>query len=424
MKSILLSSPGSRHKFSFFTLIKTAFCLPSSVRAPYLVGIRVWFCLFALALSAAATSSVSISLTPLSAVLMASQTQQFTATVTGTADTAVTWSLSPAVGTISGTGLYIAPAAIAGAQNVTVKATSTADPTQSASSTLSLIPVTILLTPSTASLTASQAQQFTTTVTGTANTGVTWSVSPAVGTISSSGVYTAPASILSAQKVTVKATSTADSTKSAKATISLTPVTVTLAPSTTSLTISQSQQFTATVTGTANTGVTWSLSPAVGTVSSSGVYTAPASIASAQNVTVKATSTADPTKSATAAVTLNPPVNVTVSPASVTLAQSQTQTFSATVTNTGNTAVTWSLSPVVGSITAAGLYTAPASIASPQTVTVKATSVADATKSASAAVTLNPPVNVTVAPASVTLTQSQTQTFSATVTNTGNTAVT
>jgi ubiquitin C-terminal hydrolase len=222
----------------------------------------------------------------------------------------------------------------------------------------------------------------------------------------------------------VKATSTADSTKSAKATISLTPVTVTLAPSTTSLTISQSQQFTATVTGTANTGVTWSLSPAVGTVSSSGVYTAPASIASAQNVTVKATSTADPTKSATAAVTLNPPVNVTVSPASVTLAQSQTQTFSATVTNTGNTAVTWSLSPVVGSITAAGLYTAPASIANSQTVTVTATSVADSTKSATATVTLNPPVSVTVTPASVTLTQSQTQTFSATVTNTGNTAVT
>ena len=143
---------------------------------------------------------------------------------------------------------------------------------------------------------------------------------------------------------------------------------VSVAPTSVSLTASQTQQFKATVTGTANTGVTWSLSPAVGTISSIGVYTAPPSIASAQNVTVTATSVADPTKSATASVTPTPPVGVTVAPASVTLTQSQAQTFSATVTNTGNTAVTWSLSPVVGSITAAGLYTAPASIASSQTI--------------------------------------------------------
>src|ERR1035437_4042307 len=274
------------------------------------------------------------------------------------------------------------------------------------------------------SLTASQTQQFTAAVTGAANAGVTWSVSPAVGTISGTGVYTAPASIASAQNVTVKATSTADPTQSASSTLSLIPVAILLTPSTPSLTASQTQQFTTTVTGTVNTGVTWSLSPAVGTISVAGLYTAPATIAAAQTVTVKTTSVADPAKSASATVTLNPPVNVTVAPPSVTLTQSQAQTFSATVTNTGNTAVTWSLSPVVGSITAAGLYTAPASVTSSQTVTVKATSVADPTKSATATVTLTPRVAVSLTPSSLSLLPSQNQTFTATVSGTSNTAVT
>jgi len=202
------------------------------------------------------------------------------------------------------------------------------------------------------------------------------------------------------------------------------PVSVTLAPASVTLTQSQAQTFSATVTNTGNTAVTWSLSPLIGSITAAGLYTAPASISSFQTVTVTATSVADSTKSATATVALNPPVHVTVAPASVTLTQSQTQSFSATVTNTGNTAVTWSLSPAAGSISAAGVYTAPASIPTSQTVTVTAASVADPTKSATATVTLNPPLSVTVAPPSVTLTQSQTQTFSATVTNTGNTAVT
>jgi hypothetical protein len=75
-----------------------------------------------------------------------------------------------------------------------------------------------------------------------------------------------------------------------------------------SLGASQTRQFTASVSGSSNTAVSWSVSPAVGSISSSGLYTAPASITSAQTVTVKATSAADSSKSATASVTLSPPV--------------------------------------------------------------------------------------------------------------------
>jgi parallel beta-helix repeat protein len=369
---------------------------------------------------------ISVTVTPASVTLTQSQTQGFAATVTNTSNTVVMWSLSPLVGSISAAGLYTAPALIASSQTVTVKATSVADSTIAATTTVTLNPpVNVTVTPATVTLTQSQPQSFSATVTNTGNTAVTWSLSPLVGSITAAGLYTAPASIASPQTVTVKATSVADPTKSATATVTLNPpVNVTVAPASVTLTQSQTQSFSATVTNTGNTAVTWSLSPLVGSITATGLYTAPASITSSQTVTVKATSVVDPTKSATASVTLNPPMNVTVSPVSVILTQSQSQSFSATVTNTSNTAVTWSLSPVAGSITAAGVYTAPASITSSQTVTVKATSVADATKSATVAVTLNPPVGVTVAPASVTLTQSQTQTFSATVTNAGSTAVT
>src|ERR1035438_8852092 len=90
--------------------------------------------------------------------------------------------------------------------------------------------------------------------------------------------------------------------------------TVAVYPASTYLTNSQTQQFTAVVSGTTNTGVNWSVNPAVGTVSSTGLYTAPASISSGQTVTVKATSAADPTQSASASVALAPPVTVSLSP--------------------------------------------------------------------------------------------------------------
>jgi hypothetical protein len=81
--------------------------------------------------------------------------------------------------------------------------------------------VGVQISPTTVNLFASQTQQFTPTVTGTANTNVTWSLSPGVGTLSNSGLYTAPSSITSSQAVNVTATSVADTSKSATATVNL-----------------------------------------------------------------------------------------------------------------------------------------------------------------------------------------------------------
>ena len=100
---------------------------------------------------------------------------------------------------------------------------------------------------------------------------------------------------------------------------------MTVSPATASLSAGQIQQFTATVSGgSGNTAVTWTLSPNVGTISNSGLYTAPAAVTSQQTVTVTATSVADTSRSAMAAITLSPSVVVAVSPGTVTLRAGQT----------------------------------------------------------------------------------------------------
>jgi len=249
-----------------------------------------------------------------------------------------------------------------------------------------------------------------------------------VGTISSSGVYTAPASIASAQNVTVTATSTADATKSATTTVTLTPpVSVTATPASVTLTQSQTQNFSATVTNAGNTAVTWSLSPAVGSITATGLYTAPTSIASSQTVTVTATSVADSTKSATATVALNPPVTVSLTPSSVSLQPSQNQTVTAAVSGTSNTAVTWSFSPALGSLASGmttAVYVAPGTAPTTQSVTITATSMADSSTTATAVITLLQATTTSLSPSTVSLAPSGTQQFTPTVLGTTNTAVT
>jgi len=170
-------------------------------------------------------SNISVSVVPSSASLNASLTQQFSATLTGTTNTAVTWASNPGgVGGVSSSGLYTAPALIPSQQNVTVTATSVADSTRLASAIVTLNPIAVSVSPGAASLTASQAQQFTAAITGTFNSTVTWSITPAsVGSVSPVGLYLAPVSIGSQQTVTVTATSSADPSKSASAIVTLNP---------------------------------------------------------------------------------------------------------------------------------------------------------------------------------------------------------
>src|SRR5699024_6979685 len=126
----------------------------------------------------------------------------------------------------------------------------------------------------------------------------------------------------------VTAISVADPSQSANSTISLVPVSVDVTPPSVTVRAGQTQQFTAVVTGASNSAVTWSVSPAgSGTVTTAGLYTAPATATAEQTATVIATSVADPGKSDTATVTVSPAVSVSVSPPSVTLGATQSQQF-------------------------------------------------------------------------------------------------
>jgi hypothetical protein len=136
-------------------------------------------------------------------------------------------------------------------------------------------------------------QQFTATVTGATDQSVTWTASD--GLITSGGLYTAPAQ---AGTYTITATSVEDPESSGTATVQVRPQ-VAIDPPAATLTPDQQQQFTATVTGTSNTDVTWTATG--GTITQAGLYTAGTTPGSS---TVTATSDEDPTRSATATVTI------------------------------------------------------------------------------------------------------------------------
>ena len=114
-------------------------------------------------------------------------------------------------------------------------------------------------------------------------------------------------------------------------------------------TVPNTLQFSGRVFNNANTTVLYSVGydgqyvpggdNIYGTISSSGVYTAPAVVPTPNVVTVQAVAQADPTQTATATITLlNPPANVTsVSPAVVTAGQSYTLDLTGTNFAPGST---------------------------------------------------------------------------------------
>lgn len=183
--------------------------------------------------------------------------------------------------------------------------------------------VKVTVSPTAASVELGKSQTFTSSVTNTANTAVTWSIvggSGDQGSISTSGVYTAPQTMPASSTVTIRATSAVSTGSYAQAAILLTlppppPVVVAVSPPAASVEVGKTATFTATVTGTSNTAVTWSVigGSTNGTIDAAGVYTAPAAMPASGSVTVRATSVAKSTSTAQAVVTLTTPAPALVS---------------------------------------------------------------------------------------------------------------
>jgi len=272
---------------------------------------------------------VVVNVSPNSATVAEGTTQQFAATVTGASNTSVTWSLAgagcsgAACGTISNGGLYTPPASMPSPANLILTVTSVADPTKTASATVTLVTaaaVLLSINPTNATVPTSGTDSFTATLTGTSSAAVAWSLSGAgcsgssCGTLSTSSltaVYKAPVMAPSPASVNVIATSTAAANKSASATVTIVSVVaVTVTPSSFSVATGATQQLTASVVGTSNTAVTWMVQGAgcsatsCGTINSAGMYSAPSAVPSPNTVAVTATSSADPSKMSSSSVSI------------------------------------------------------------------------------------------------------------------------
>ncbi|MGB2664250.1 MAG: hypothetical protein WAK48_09620 [Candidatus Acidiferrum sp.] len=269
---------------------------------------------------------VSVSVSPIAATVAAGGTQQFGASVTGTSNTAVTWSVAGGVlnGAISATGLYTAPSVVPNPAQVTVTATSHADPSASGTAAVAITGIGVQVLPPTVTLQTLGMQTFSANVTGTTNTAVTWSVvgGSGNGSITQSGSYTAPATVPNPAQVTVMATSQADTTKSGTAIVTVIAATpsITVSPNPAATSVFTTVQFAAFPSNLSNNAVTWQVngvtggSQQTGYISSAGLFVAPAGVptsfsGSGENtpttVTVTAVSQSNPAVSGSAAVTIN-----------------------------------------------------------------------------------------------------------------------
>src|SRR5712672_2746679 len=113
--------------------------------------------------------TVAVSITPATVTVAVGKTQPFTASITGSSNTAATWSVAGGAsnGTITSTGLYMAPTAVPTPAQITI---TTASATGS-----------VNVSPSAATVPNFGTQQFTALVNGSLSIAVTWLVNGVTG---------------------------------------------------------------------------------------------------------------------------------------------------------------------------------------------------------------------------------------------------
>ncbi len=257
-----------------------------------------------------AVTAVAVTCNPYN--IQSGGTSQCTALVTGAGNFSqdVTWSANQ--GSISSSGAFTAPM-VTHQQRPVIIATSKQDTTKLGSYQVAVNPIgpsisAVSVSCSPNNLQSAQTSQCTAQVSGTGDfdSSVTWTVSS--GSISTSGLVTAPIVPTNTQ-ITATATSVQDNTKSGFTTLNVSPagsissVTVTCALPT--IQSNQDSQCTATVNGSGNfsPAVSWAASP--GTVTPAGLYLAP-TVSTSTTAPVTATSVQAPGQSGAATVTVNP----------------------------------------------------------------------------------------------------------------------
>jgi uncharacterized protein (DUF1800 family) len=302
--------------------------------------------ILALALPLAA-QTVSVSISPTSTTVDLNITRQFTATVRNTSNTAVRWSVNgvvggnSTVGTISTSGLYTPPINLPDPVTVTVAATSLADTTKTAQSTVSL---------------RNPKAVISTVVPGEFNIGnhnvVLTGTFFQPGTVIKVGGNAVPTQRISHTEVrttvsfpstgsqcfTVENPAPSAGISNSRCFTVMNPVSVSISPTSATVRGGTTRTFTTSVSNTANKEVDWLVNnvvggnSTVGTISTDGVFTAPMNIAAVGgSVQVTVRSKKDPNATRSATVTLQNPVPVisSISPGTLPLGNT-------TFTITGN----------------------------------------------------------------------------------------
>jgi len=425
-------------------------------------------------------AAVSVTVTPTSASVLLGTSQTLNASLAGTTNASVSWSVngspggSASTGFISSAGVYTAPQILPALAIVTITAQSAADSTKQASSTITILSdITIALTPSIIGVELGATQPFHAIISsaGQPSTAIRWSLSglacpTACGSLDANANFIAPQFLPAASTLTLTAQSVADPAKQASAAVTITSNFSLHLAAPASLASGGSSVIAATLTpvpgSNPSTNLTWTISGpgcsgvgcgvlAVvtnqvlgGVMSTSATYTAPVTPPNPNIVTISVTPQADPSKQAQATVTIQPGVGVALSPGTTTLSANHRVTLTTQVFGSVNPAVTWTVNgfsnsngtvgqlcvvasnpcqPLIAGSNMQVDYQSPGSIPTPNPVTVRATSVADTTRSATAQITVINHDVVTVLPSSATLAPLAVQQFTATVLGTGNQSV-
>ena len=395
-------------------------------------------------------SAVAITVSPQSMAMTTGAQQAFTATVTNTSMTSVSWLVNGVAGgnstfgTIDKTGTYTAPPYVPIPPNVTITAVSNADESKTANAAVSIsgpsAPGTVTVSPQSANVVVGGSALFTATV-NDANPAVSWLVNGQTGGNSNVGtitpipgsgnqaLYTAPLQVPDQGAVTVTAVSVANPQQAGSAVVNISVATaggavVAIVSPATPPTVQagETQAFQASVTGVSDTSVSWRVdaipggNEAVGTIAggsnNTATYTAPQLLPDPPQVQVSAVSNAQPSATASIPVNLIPVQNVTVTVSADSCTNTNAVTtnstvqFSAAVAGNPNQNVTWQVNQVdggnstVGTISTGGLYTAPANVPNPATFSVTAVSNAVPSVSGSQKITIvsTPVLQVLLAP--------------------------
>jgi hypothetical protein len=410
------------------------------------------------------------------------ETLNFSASVSNTTDTSVTWSVngvsggSAQAGTITADGVYTAPADLPPGGTVQVTATSHADSSKSATATVTVTSdVSISLSPNVASIELGATQSFQAAIKsqGRPDPTILWSLSGtscpnSCGSVNANGVYTAPQILPSSAAVNLIATSVADPSKQSTASLTVTSHFTLQLSAPANISAGTTSSLVATLTpvpgSNPSTALSWSLTGSGCTGSACGVltitttqsaggvpiadtavYTAPITPPQPDTVLITVTPQADPTKQVQANITILSGASIGISPPTATVTINERLTFTASQGGSSSGSLSWSVNGIPGGNSTFGQicvtgsnpcqsftsgsatqvdYVAPGSIPSPNPVPITVSSTTNPSLSASAQITVINHDVVSVLPNSVTLPPLGVQSFSASVLGTTNQNVT